>query len=455
MSLLIKNGKIISDNKQIIADILCENGKISKVGKIETEENIETIDASGKLVFPGGVDPHVHMELPSPAGPSSDNFESGSKAALAGGTTTIIDFVTPSNRDEAINIALEKRLKEAEKSVCDYSFHLSPLSWSESIESEIISTVSDIGINSFKTYLAYKDVIGIDDYTLLRIMESVKMAGGILAIHAEDGDLITYLRRKFIDEVKLAPQYHPISRPNFAESYAVQKVINYSKLTDCPVYLVHISTAESIKMLRKAQSEGVQILAETCPHYLLLDESVYHKDFNASAKYVLSPPLRHKIDQDELWKAIADGVIQTIGTDHCPFNLNGQKDKGKFDFTLIPNGAGSVEYRLALMFTYGVLENKIPIEQFVNLVSTNPARIFGLGDRKGVIEEGYDADIVVWDPEKETIVSTENQFQNCDSNIYEGFKLKGWPEYVITNGKVVVKNNNFTDNLSKGNFIHA
>lgn len=451
MRIRIKNGIIISGGKFFPGDVLVFDEKIQASGAIEQIEVDEIIDASGKFIFPGGIDPHVHMALASPAGNSSDDFASGTKAALAGGTTTIIDFVTP-NRGESLITAFEKRMLEAEKSKCDFAFHISPVEWTTKTAEEINYCRKNFGISSFKTYMAYKSTVGINDDVLQKVMHAVADIDGIVTVHCELGDEIEKLRNEFINQGKTAPVYHPLSRPNAMESQAVQKVIELSKRTGCKVYIVHVSAAESVELIRKAKSEGVRIFAETCPHYLLLDDSCYNGTFDKTAKFVLSPPLRKKKDQEALWQGIIDGTIDTIGTDHAPFNFKGQKETGRNDFTKIPNGVGSVEYRLALLYSYGVLQRELPLEKFVSLTSTKIADIFGL-QQKGRIKEGFDADLVIWDLEKQFTISTKNQIQNCDSNIYEGFAIKGWPEIVMKNGEIISEKNILYNRVQKGNYI--
>lgn len=452
MSILIKNGQIINSDSSIKGDVFIEKDYISQVKDRIDSVSEEIIDVTGMLVLPGGIDPHVHMDLPSPVGNSSDNFYTGSKAALAGGTTTIIDFITP-NRGESMIEAVEKRLAEAEKSVCDYSFHLSPVEWTKETANEIEYCYKKYGITSFKTYLAYKNAVGIDEEILEKVMREVAKFNGIVTVHCEVGDDIDELRKQFISQGKTSPKYHPLSRPNDTESRAVKAVIELSRKTNCKVYIVHVSASESVELIREAKQNGVKIFAETCPHYLILDDSVYNNEFEESAKFVLSPPIRKSNDQEALWNGIIDGTIDTIGTDHAPFNLKGQKDRGKDDFTKIPNGAGSVEYRLALLYKYGVLEERISIERFIELTTTNSAHIFGLSRNKGTIKEGFDADIVIWNPEKQFEISTSNQFQNCDSNIYKGFYTHGWPEYVIRKGQIVFSKNSFTKDLFVGKYL--
>ena len=433
-TILIKNGTVVNYNSVQKYDIFIDNSKISKVANNITEFADNIIDASNKYIFPGGIDPHVHMNLPTPAGFSSDNFLSGSKAALMGGTTTIIDFVTPKKGQSLVDAYLERK-KEAKKSLIEANFHVSPVEWRNSTANEMEILVKKYGVRSFKIYLAYKNSIGIDDNTIIKVLETAKKLGVLVTAHCENDELIDYLQKKLVSEGKTSPKYHPISRPAEAEAEAIHKMIIFSKFVDTPVYIVHVSTRRGIEYIEKAQKKGVKIYAETCPHYLLLDDSVYEQEFNLAAKYVLSPPIRKKIDQKALWSAIKNGVVSTIGTDHCPFNLNGQKDLGINDFTKIANGAGSVEHRLKLLYTYGVEQNNISLQKFVEISSKNPAKIFGLNN-KGEIKKGFNADLYIFNPNKKSIISTKNHFQNCDNDIYEGFETIGDVETVIVNGKI-------------------
>jgi len=438
MKLLIKNGKIITSNIIFNGDILSDNGKIIQVKKNISTKNVDKIiDATGKLVFPGGIDPHVHMHLPTPAGYSSDDFYTGSKAALYGGTTTLIDFVTP-HKDQSLCDALDKRDKEAASSLIDYSFHVSPVEWKDTLKKEIKKCFKK-GITSFKMYMAYKNSIGLEDNDIYKVMKIVGKYGGIVTLHCELGDEIEELRNSFAKENKLSPDYHCQSRPAKLEALAVKKAIKLAKKANCPLYIVHVSSKKTLKYIKKAQAIGQSVLAETCPQYLILDQLKYIGDFDKVAPYIMSPPLRKHKDNKALWKAISDGVIQTVGTDHCPFTLQ-QKKAGIDDFRKIPNGAGGVEHRLALLYTYGVLEGKISLQQFVNITSTNAAKIFGLYPQKGEIAVGSDTDIIIWNPKIEKTISTRTHHQNCDSNIYEGISTKGAPEYVIVNGEIAVDN---------------
>ncbi len=450
MAFIIQSGTIITSKKTFQSDIRIEKGTITKIaGKITPKPEDKILDAAGKFIFPGAIDPHVHMHLPVFAGYSVDDFYTGSKAAIHGGTTTLIDFVTP-QKGEPLPAALEKRKKEAENCLCDYSFHVSPIEWRKSLPDEITETIQQ-GCTSFKVYMAYKQSIGLEDEDLYQVMQSVAKQGALLTVHAEMGDDIENLRNEFATVGKTAPKYHPLSRPAETEAQAVKKVLQYVEETACPVYIVHVSTAKSLEYIAAAQQKGLKVFAETCPHYLLLDDSRYEGDFEQSAPFVLSPPLRKKEDKENLWLALQKGIIQSTGTDHCPFTME-MKRKGIDDFRYIPNGAGGVEHRLALLYTYGVLQNKISINQFVDIVATQPAKIFGLYPQKGEIAEGSDADIVIWNPEKEQIISAKNHHQNCDNNIFEGFKTRGMPEHVIINGEIILLSGDLI-NERTGKFI--
>ncbi len=452
MSILIKNGTVVNATKTIVADIFIKDGKIAGMGSgISIDNNTVVIDAVGKYVFPGGIDPHVHMHLPTPAGYSSDDFYTGSLAALAGGTTTIIDFVTP-RKGEPLCRALEKRKEEAADCLTDYSFHVSPIEWRDDIGGEILMCIKSHGITSFKVYMAYKESIGLDDDDLKRVMKAVSGAGGTVTVHCEEGDKIEELRNGFYNSGKRTPQYHPLSRPPELEAQAVKKAIAFANETNCKLYIVHVSSKFSLEYIKKAQERGQKVFAETCPHYLLLDESKYKGQFNKTAPFVLSPPLRKKEDNNALWEALDGGILQTAGTDHCPFNMN-QKLLGIDDFRKIANGAGGVEHRLTLLYTYGVLNKRISLNKFVEITSTNAAKIFGLYPRKGIIATGSDADLIVWNPKTENIISAKNHIMNCDNDIFEGFKTKGMAETVIRRGEIVAKNGKPLKNISKGDFL--
>ncbi len=432
--ILLENGQIFFNDKLIESDILISGGKIKKTGKELYPNNVvNKINCSGLQIFPGGIDPHVHLNLPTSAGYSADDFNSGSRAAIIGGTTCLIDFVTPT-RGQSIIEALHSRRKEAEKSICHVKFHVSPVEWTNNTEEEIIHCIQNEGIKSFKVYMAYQSSIGLSDKDIFKVMKVVGKYGGIVTVHCEINETIEKLRAQFISEGKTAPKYHPLSRPNKVEAEAVKKAIELANKAECPLYIVHVSTRESLDHIKKAQSKGQPVYAETCPQYLLLDDSLYNQPFDKASAFVMSPPLRKKEDQEALWQAMQDGVIQTVGTDHCPFTLD-QKRNGINDFTKIPNGAGGVEHRMSLLYTYGVLKKRISLNKFIEVTSTNPAGIFGF-KKKSKIMEGMDADFVIWDPNLIEIISANTHHQHCDLNIYEGFEITGKPFMTIVNGEI-------------------
>ena len=436
--LLIINGTIFNAETTLVADVGVSEGLIKEIGQLNPSDfpDYKIIDAKGKYIFPGGIDPHVHLELSTPAGPSCDDFLSGSKAAIAGGTTFLIDFVTPS-RGQSLMKALAFRLKESNKCLVDYTLHMGITWFDETIPQQMEWCVNEVGIKSFKAYLAYKGSIGIEYWELEQVMKKAASLNAIVLVHCEEGDVIMQNQKQFIREGKTEPLYHALSRPAESESESVRKVVDLCRKTGCKTYIVHTSTAKSLEYVREAKKEGLPLFCETCPQYLLLDESVYSKPLPDSLKYVISPPLRSKKDQEALWKALADGTVDVISTDHCPFNTKGQKDVGINDFTKIPNGAGGIENRLTLLYTYGVLTKKISLQQFVGLTSTNAARIFGLYPQKGAIEVGSDADLVIWNPDEKSVISVETQLQKCDSAIYEGMAIRGEAESVIVKGNIV------------------
>jgi len=454
-SLLIKNGFIVTAEKSFYADILIVDEKIVKIGKdIKTKLlNLEIIDAKGYFVLSGGVDPHVHMSLKTGGFVSADDFESGTKAAIKGGTTTIIDFVTPSRKRSLIK-ELYDRKKVASKSLCDYGLHMSITYWDEGIREEIKKCIENEGITSFKLYMAYQDTIGVNDEDLISIMNFMSMYNVLLAIHCENGKIIASYQKKFLSEGKTKPIYHALSRPEETEIEAVKKAVIFSKTTNCPIYIVHTSTGQSAKEVEKAQHQGVKIFAETCPHYLLLDEREYNKSDFESAMYVMSPPLRSGPNKRELWNALKKGVIQCISTDHCPFDLKWQKELGISDFTKIPNGVGGVEERLALIYTYGVLKKRFSLNMFVNLTSTMPAKIFGLYPKKGTIEKNSDADLVLWDFGYKGRIRKKEHLKNCGTNIYEGFKIRSNPYIVIIRGKIAFRDNEILVRPGYGNYLY-
>jgi dihydropyrimidinase len=439
--ILIINGTIVKAETSSKQDLAIENGKITVCGIIDPAlfPGYQVIDAAGKFVIPGGFDPHVHFALPTPAGNSCDDFRSGSMAALAGGTTFFMDFVTP-RRGQSLMDALKSRRAEAETSLTGYGLHLGISEWNPAIARKIVPIIKKEGITSFKAYLAYRETIGIGYDDLQQLMEIVGPAGGLVMVHCEDGEMIARRQQDFLRQGRTQAMYHALSHPPEAEIRAIEKVIGLSAKTNCPVYIVHTSTREGADTIAAAKRDGIRVFGETCPHYLLLDNSVYDAGHanREVIPYIVSPPLRGKSDQRRLWKGLSDGTFDVISTDHCPFNLHGQKDLGMDDFTRIPNGAGSIEHRLALIYTYGVLAGKISMNQFVNLISTRPAEIFGYGHRKGKLLPGFDADIVIWDPDSTSVISASKHYSCCDSEIYEGVKISGKAAMTISQGTIMI-----------------
>jgi len=427
-STLIRNGTIVTSVSQYSADILINNGVISMIGNLpeDAASYNKIVDAAGKLILPGGIDPHVHFALPTPAGPSCDDFASGSRAALAGGTTFFMDFVTP-GRGQSLREALLQRQAEASKSLTGYSLHMGITWFDKSIPDQMRWCVNEAGIISFKVYLAYKGSIGIDYAELEQVMFTAAALNAIVLVHCEEGDLILQKQQEFIVQGHISPLYHALSRPPETESESVRKVVDLCRKTGCRTYIVHTSAAHSLKHIRQAKAEGLPLYCETCPQYLLLDKSAYRKPLPHSLKYVISPPLRSKADQDALWDALKDETVDVISTDHCPFNTFGQKDAGLYDFTKIPNGAGGVQHRVSLLYTYGVLAGKITLQQFVGLTSANAAKIFGLYPGLGEIAVGSYAGLTILNPESTSVISSKTNVQTCDEDIFEDIEVEGSP----------------------------
>jgi len=450
---LVKNGEIVTAQKRWRGDVRCRGGRIVELGEaLERVNGEEIVDASGQLVLPGGVDPHVHMSLPVAGTVSSDNFETGTAAALAGGTTTIIDFVHP-ERGQDFFEALAARKQEAAIAVADYGFHMAVTWWGDQTAEWIARCVQQEGISSFKLYMAYLDVVGLGDGDIVRTLDAISRLEALAIVHAEHGEIIEHLRDKLFAEGKIGPESHPRSRPPEAEGEATNRIATLAHLTGAPVYVVHVTCQPAVAALRAAESHGWPVTGETCPQYLLLDESVYKKPDFEGAAYVIAPPIRSKEDQEALWQALANGTLRAVGTDHCPFNFEGQKELGRDDFRLIPGGAAGVEHRLSLLFSHGVGQGRIDLHRFVELVSTEPAKIFGLYPRKGTIAVGSDADLVVWDPTVTTTISARTHHHRCDRSIFEGFEVTGLPTTVVANGEIRYDDGSLRVERGTGRFL--
>ena len=436
MSLLIKNGTVVNADRSFAADVLCEGGQIVAVEAGLSALGIETvIDARGRLVMPGGIDPHTHMQLPFMGTVASEDFYSGTAAALAGGTTMIIDFVIPSPGERLLD-AYQKWRQWAEKSCCDYSFHVAITWWDESVHADMETLVRDWGINSFKHFMAYKGAIMADDGVLTKSFPRALELGALPTVHAENGELVDYLQKLLLKKGIVGPEGHPQSRPPKVEGEAAQRVIQIAGILGVPVYLVHNSAIESIDAIAAARRQGQRVFGECLTQHLLIDESVYYdRDWGRAAAHVMSPPFRPRAHQDALWDALAGGVLQTTATDHCCF-CGEQKAMGRENFAKIPNGTAGVEDRMAILWHHGVNMGRLTPNDFVALTSTNAARIFNIYPSKGVIQPGSDADLVVRDPTLVRTIRAETQHQRVDFNVFERMEVTGGPSETISRGAV-------------------
>lgn len=439
MGIVITNGKIVSSKGIVEKDIRIVGEKIEDIGIDLVAPNDEIIDAKGFFVLPGGIDVHTHFEAEA-GGMVADTFTTGTKAALVGGTTTIVDFAEQI-KGGTLRRALEEWSKNAtDKTYTDYGFHMTISDWNENTSKEMEEMVKE-GITSFKMFFAYED-LKVDDGSIYEALKRAKELGTLIGFHCENGYIIDRLRKEAIAKGKLEPVYHMETRPPSLEREAIFRLITIAELADTPIYIVHLSSKEGYDEIIKARKKGMKILAETCPQYLLLDKDCYlskGKNSFEGAKYVISPPLRDEESKKVLWQGIKDEEIDVVATDHCAFNYKKQKELGKDDFTKIPNGAPGVENRYKLIYTYGVTKNRITIERLVEILSENPAKIFGLYPKKGIIQKGSDADIIIFNPEAKSIIRAENQVQNVDYNLYEGLTQYGKFEYVFLRGQMVVK----------------
>lgn len=446
MKTIIKNGTVVTSQNKQKANLLIEDGKITAIGKEFSEKGCTLFDASGCLLFPGFIDAHTHMDMDIGTAVTADNFYTGTRAAIAGGTTTLVDFATQ-DKGSTLAQALKNWHSKADgKCFCDYGFHMAIVDWTPSVSAEIDDMVK-AGITSFKLYLAY-DNLRVSDAELYEILKRVGQVHGIIGVHCENGDLVNELIAENRAAGNLTPDYHPLSRPDYVEAEAISRYCYIARAAGVPINVVHLSTKAGLEEVRRARARGQKVYAETCPHYLALDDSRYQLDGFESAKYVCSPPLRKKADQEALWEAIASGEIDTVSTDHCSFNFKGQKELGKLDFSKIPNGLPGIEHRPVMMYTKGVATGKMTEEQMAKLLSENTARLFGMYPRKGILAVGSDADIVVWDPSYQGKISAKTQYQNVDYTPYEGQEMIGRAKAVFLRGAQVVEDGRVTQENS-------
>jgi dihydropyrimidinase len=449
---LIKNGTIVTATDRYAGDVLVDGEKIAMIGTSLEMFVDRTIDATGKLVLPGGIDVHTHLDMPFGGTTSADDFASGTIAAAHGGTTTIVDFAIQ-YRGQTLHHAWETWMKKAEgKAAIDYGFHMIITELNDQVECEMDALVRQ-GVTSFKLFMAYPGVFMLDDASIFRALLRTGKNGGTICMHAENGGVIDVLVKKALAEGKTAPKYHALTRPARAEGEATHRAIALADIADVPIYIVHLSAAEALEMVTEARDRGLPAFAETCPQYLFLSYENYLEPGFEGAKYVMSPPLRPKETQDRLWRGLAFGDLQAISTDHCPFCMKEQKVLGVDDFSKIPNGAPGIETRMSLVYDGGVRSGRISLNRFVELTSTSPAKIFGLFPRKGTIAPGSDADIVIFNPNRTMVLSARTHHMKVDYNPYEGRTVTGVSETVLSRGNVIVENGRFVGRAGAGSFL--
>jgi dihydropyrimidinase len=452
MTTLIKNGTIVTAADTYRGDVFIDGERISTIGASLAIPADRVIDAAGKYVLPGGIDVHTHLDMPFGGTTSADDFESGTIAAAHGGTTSIVDFAIQ-YKGERLHTAWENWARRAEgKAVIDYGFHMIITDLNDEIEHEMDALVRE-GITSFKLFMAYRGVLMLDDGSIYRALLRTGQNGGLICMHAENGDVIDVLVRRALAAGQTAPKYHALTRPPRAEAEATHRAICLAEMADVPIYIVHLSALEALEKVVEARNRGVPAYAETCPQYLFLSHDNYEEPGFDGAKYVMSPPLRARAGQPRLWRALAANDLQAISTDHCPFCMKGQKELGLGDFSKIPNGAPGIETRMSLVYDGGVRAGHISINRFVELTSTSPAKIFGLYPRKGTIAPGADADIVVFDPERRVTLSVKTLHMKVDYNPYEGREVVGAADVVLSRGRVVVEGGRFVGRKGAGTFI--
>ncbi|WP_028611407.1 dihydropyrimidinase [Paenibacillus harenae] len=453
MAKLIKNGTVVTAADTYRADVRIEDGVVKQIGTGLEAGGAEVIDASGHYLFPGGVDPHTHLDMPFGGTVTADDFETGTIAAAFGGTTTVIDFCL-TDKGKPLRDSLDKwHAKSKGKAAIDYGFHLMIGEINDEVLAELPSIVQEEGITSFKVFMAYKNVFQADDGTLYRTMLTAKELGATVMVHAENGDVIDYLVEKALSEGKTEPIYHALTRPPELEGEATGRAAKLAGLTGARLYVVHVTCEQAVQAIAEARSQGIDIWGETCPQYLVLDQSYLELPDFEGAKYVWSPPLRESSHQQTLWNALKTGVLQTIGSDQCSFNFIGQKELGRGDFSKIPNGGPVIEDRFSLLYSEGAAKGRITLNEFVNIVSTRNAKLFGLYPRKGTIAVGSDADIVIFDPSAERTLSAETHHMNVDYNPFEGMKATGEPVSVLSRGEFVIRDRAFVGKPGTGKFL--
>ncbi len=451
MSILIKNGHVVTASEDYKADVYIEGEKIVAIGHNLPYQADQIIDATDKIVFPGGIDPHVHLDMPFMGTYSSDDYETGTRAALFGGTTMVIDFILQTQGDSLYNALRTWQEKSKGKAIGDYSYHMAVTDFNENTAAEVVEMIEKEGITSFKTFMAYKGALMIDDGQMVQLMQVVKKHGGMVTVHATNGDMIDSLIAKNRAAGNRAPIYHYLSQPEITEAEASARFTDMLYYTGCTGYIVHLTCQGALNAVREANKRNQHVNVETCIQYLLLDASLYEQDFDG-AKWVMSPPLREPKDQDALWAGIEQGLVNVVATDHCPFTWE-QKLAGKSDFSKIPNGHPAIEHRVELLFSEGVQKGRITLPKFVELIATNAAKLFGMYPRKGTIAIGADADVVILNPQTKHTLSAKTHHMRTDYSAYEGREVHGKVETVILRGKVAIEQEKCLLEAGYGQFI--
>jgi len=450
---IIANGRVVTATDTFLADVAISNGKIAAIGANLPRQNAtRVIDAAEKLVFPGGIDVHTHLEMPFGGTTSSDDFETGTRAAAFGGTTTLIDFAIQ-YKGQTLRTAFDTWMQKASgKAVCDYAFHCIITELAGAQLDEMNALVRD-GVTSFKLFMAYPGVFMLDDASIFKALRRTSQNGGLVCMHAENGSAIDVIVQQALAEGKKAPKYHALTRPTTAEAEATARAIALAEMAGAPVYIVHLSCNDALEKVREARDRGLPVYAETCPQYLYLSiENFDVPDFEG-AKYVFTPPLREKWHQEKLWNGLKRDHLQVVSTDHCPFCFKEQKELGRGDFTKIPNGGPGIEHRMSLIYSGGVAAGRFSMNRFVELVSTTPAKLFGLYPRKGTIAVGSDADLVIFDPRRKHTISAQTHHMRVDYSMFEGIEVTGVPQTVLSRGQVVVDDNKFLGRAGAGEFL--
>jgi len=450
---IIRNGSVITATDTYVADLAISDERIAAIGaNLPTQNATQVLDASNKLVLPGGIDVHTHLDMPFGGTTSADDFETGTRAAAFGGTTTLIDFAIQ-YKGQPLRKAFDTWMGKAlSKAVCDYAFHCIMTDVSGGQLSEMNDLVRE-GVTSFKLFMAYPGVFMLDDGSIFKALQTTSQNGGLICMHAENGSAIDVIVQQALADGKKAPKYHALTRPTTAEAEATARAIALAEMAGAPIYIVHLSCNDALEKVREARDRGLPVYAETCPQYLYLSIENFDAPGFEGAKYVFTPPLREKWHQEKLWNGLKRDHLQVVSTDHCPFCFKEQKELGRDDFTKIPNGGPGVEHRMSLIYSGGVASGRFTANRFVELVSTTPAKLFGLYPRKGTIAVGSDADLVIFDPRRKHTISAQTHHMRVDYSMFEGIQVTGMPDTVLSRGKVVVEGDKFLGRAGQGQFL--